>query len=226
MGSIGCCSWIVDDLDESYMETLDPKFRTLAEICLNTEIEPFPSQLACIPINTDLPLLGPNYFVNESSGMNLSEAEFQAEMAAPEPTIHGDVAVTETYTTADPCVQPTAIVFDPPLAPNIVVTETVLAPVYDVQGNICVPAELANTHNVIYAERVLSSPGMTDISNSSMTDGCVGPTMSGGILVGPEIQVMQMVSPDIHLNQTIGSTSPMTSRHRVTQYSNIHYSQQ
>ncbi|XP_047648046.1 desmoglein-4 [Phacochoerus africanus] len=226
VGSIGCCSWIVDDLDESYMETLDPKFRTLAEICLNTEIEPFPSQLACIPINTDLPLLGPNYFVNESSGMTLSEAEFQAEMAAPEPTIHGDIAVTETYTTADPCVQPTAIVFDPQLSPNIVVTETVLAPVYDVQGNICVPAELANTHNVIYAERVLSSPGMTDISNSSMTDGCVGPTMSGGILVGPEIQVMQMVSPDIHLNQTIGSTSPMTSRHRVTQYSNIHYSQQ
>ena len=81
MGSIGCCSWIVDDLDESYMETLDPKFKTLAEICLNTEIDPFPSQQSCIPISTDLPLLGPNYFVNESSGMTLSEAEFKEEMA-------------------------------------------------------------------------------------------------------------------------------------------------
>ncbi|KAK1337818.1 hypothetical protein QTO34_002454 [Cnephaeus nilssonii] len=69
VGSIGCCSWIVDDLDEDYLETLDPKFRTLAEICLDTEIEPFPSHQACIPISTDLPLLGPNYFVNESSGM-------------------------------------------------------------------------------------------------------------------------------------------------------------
>ncbi|XP_008580284.1 PREDICTED: desmoglein-4 [Galeopterus variegatus] len=223
VGSIGCCSWIVDDLDESCMETVDPKFRTLAEICLDTEIEPFPSHQSCIPISTDLPLLGPNYFVNESSGMTLSEAEFQAEMAASEPMIHGDFIVTETYTTTDQCVQPTTIVFDPQLAPNVVVTETVMAPVYDVQGNICVPAELASTHNVIYAERVLSSPGMPDMSNSNMTDGCMGPMMSGGILVGPEIQVTQVMSPDIHISRT---TSPMTSRHRLTRYSNIHYSQQ
>ncbi|KAM8783996.1 desmoglein-4 isoform 1-T1 [Rhynchonycteris naso] len=226
VGSIGCCSWIVDDLDESCMETLDPKFRTLAEICLDTEIEPFPSQEACIPISTDLPLLGPNYFVNESSGLTVSEAEFQAEMAIPEPMIHGDIVVTETYTTADQCMQPTTIVFDPQLPPNVVVTETVMAPVYDVQGNICVPAELANAQNVIYTERVLSSPGMADMRNSNMTDGCVGPVMSGSILVGPEIQVTRMMSPDIHISQTIGSTSPMTSRHRVTRYSNIHYSQQ
>ncbi|XP_004386963.1 desmoglein-4 [Trichechus manatus latirostris] len=226
VGSIGCCSWIVDDLDESSMETLDPKFRTLAEICLDTEIEPFPSHQACIPINTDLPLLGPNYIVNESSGMTVLEAEFQAEMAGPKPMTHGDIIVTETYNTADQCVQPTTIVFDPQLAPSVVVTETAMAPVYDVQGNICIPAELANTHNVIYAERVLSSPGMTGTSNSSMADGCIGPVMSGSILVGPEIQVTQMVTPDICISQTIGSTSPMTSRHRVTQYSNIHYSQQ
>ncbi|XP_021541868.1 desmoglein-4 [Neomonachus schauinslandi] len=226
VGSIGCCSWIVDDLDESCMDTFDPKFRTLAEICLDTEIEPFPSQQACIPISTDLPLLGPNYFVNDSSGMTLSEAEFQAEMAIPEPMIRGDIVVTETYTTADQCMQPTTIVFDPQLVPNVVVTETVMAPVYDVQGNICVPAELANTHNVIYTERVLSSPSRPDMSSGSMTDGCVGPVMSGGVLVGPEIQVTQMVSPNIHRSQTTGSTSPMTSRHRVTRYSNIHYSQQ
>nr|XP_021515477.1 desmoglein-4 [Meriones unguiculatus] len=227
VGSIGCCSWIVDDLDESYMETLDPKFRTLAEICLDTEIEPFPSQQACIPISTDLPLLGPNYFVNESSGMTLSEAEFQAEMAAAsEPMIHGDIIVTETYTTTDPCVQPTTIVFDSPLPSNVVVTETVMAPVYDVQGNICVPAEIANTHNVYYAERVVASPGMPDMGNSNMTEACMAPVMSGGILVGPEIQVTQMVSPDIHISQTIGSTSPITSQHRVTRYSNIHYSPQ
>ncbi|EDK96948.1 desmoglein 4, partial [Mus musculus] len=225
VGSIGCCSWIVDDLDESYIETLDPKFRTLAEICLDTEIEPFPSHQACIPISTDLPLLGPNYFVNESSGMTLSEAEFQAEMAAAsEPMIHGDIIVTETYTTSDPCVQPTTIVFDSQIPPNVVVTETVMAPVYDVQGNICVPAEIANTHNVYYAERVVASPGIPDMGNSNISDACIGPVMSGGILVGPEIQVTQMMSPDIHISQTTGSTSPMTSQHRVTRYSNMHYS--
>ncbi|NP_955784.1 desmoglein-4 precursor [Rattus norvegicus] len=227
VGSIGCCSWIVDDLDESYMETLDPKFRTLAEICLDTEIEPFPSHQACIPISTDLPLLGPNYFVNESSGMTLSEAEFQAEMAAAsEPMIHGDIIVTETYTATDPCVQPTTIVFDSQLPPNVVVTETVMAPVYDVQGNICVPAEIANTHNVYYAERVVASPGVPDMGNGNIGDTCIGPVMSGGILVGPEIQVTQMMSPDIHISQTTRSTSPMTSQHRVTRYSNIHYSRQ
>ncbi|XP_009432109.5 desmoglein-4 isoform X1 [Pan troglodytes] len=226
VGSIGCCSWIVDDLDESCMETLDPKFRTLAEICLNTEIEPFPSHQACIPISTDLPLLGPNYFVNESSGLTPSEVEFQEEMAASEPVVHGDIIVTETYGNADQCVQPTTIIFDPQLAPNVVVTEAVMAPVYDIQGNICVPAELADYNNVIYAERVLASPGVPDMSNSSTTDGCMGPVMSGNILVGPEIQVMQMMSPDLPISQTVGSTSPMTSRHRVTRYSNIHYTQQ
>nr|XP_002757193.2 desmoglein-4 [Callithrix jacchus] len=226
VGSIGCCSWIVDDLDESCMETLDPKFRTLAEICLDTEIEPFPSHQACIPISTDLPLLGPNYFVSESSGLTPSEAEFQEEMAASEPVIHGDIIVTETYGAADQCVQPTTIIFDPQLVPNVVVTETLMAPVYDIQGNICVPAELADYNNVIYAERVLASPGVPDMSNSSTTDGCMGPVMSGSVLVGPEIQVMQMMSPDIPISQTVGSASPMTPRHRVTRYSNIHYTQQ
>uniref|UniRef100_A0A2K6Q944 Desmoglein 4 n=1 Tax=Rhinopithecus roxellana TaxID=61622 RepID=A0A2K6Q944_RHIRO len=226
VGSIGCCSWIVDDLDESCMETVDPKFRTLAEICLNTEIEPFPSHQACIPISTDLPLLGPNYFVNESSGLTPSDAEFQEEVAASEPVVHGDIIVTETYGTADQCVQPTTIIFDPQLAPSVVVTEAVMAPVYDIQGNICVPAELADYNNVIYAERVLASPGVPDTSNSSMTDGCMGPVMSGNILVGPEIQVMQMMSPDLPISQTVGSTSPMTSQHTVTRYSNIHYTQQ
>ncbi|KAL4665916.1 hypothetical protein H8957_012060 [Semnopithecus entellus] len=226
VGSIGCCSWIVDDLDESCMETVDPKFRTLAEICLNTEIEPFPSHQACIPISTDLPLLGPNYFVNESSGLTPSDAEFQEEVAASEPVVHGDMIVTETYGTADQYVQPTTIIFDPQLAPSVVVNEAVMAPVYDIQGNICVPAELADYNNVIYAERVLASPGVPDMSNSSMTDGCMGPVMSGNILVGPEIQVMQMMSPDLPISQTVGSTSPMTSRHTVTRYSNIHYTQQ
>ncbi|XP_036273459.1 desmoglein-4 [Pipistrellus kuhlii] len=227
VGSIGCCSWIVDDLEEDCMEALDPKFRTLAEICLDTEIEPFPSQQACIPISTDLPLLGPNYFVSESSGMALSEAEFQAELAMAEPAMHGDIVVTETYTTTEPCVQPTTIVFDPQLAPNVVVTETVMAPVYDVQGSLCVPAELAGAQSLIYTERVVAGPGGPDARGGSMADGCVGPVVSGGILVGPEIQVTQMVSPpDIHISRTIGSTSPMASRHRVTRYSNIHYSQQ
>ena len=72
----------------------------------------------------------------------------------------------------------------------------------------------------------MSSPGRPDVSSSSMSDGCRGPVMSGGILVGPEIQLTQMMSPDIRISQTIGSTSPVTSRNRVTRYSNIHYSQQ
>ncbi|XP_072462711.1 desmoglein-4 [Notamacropus eugenii] len=225
VGSIGCCSWIVDDLDDSYLETLDPKFRTLAEICLDTEIEPFPSpHQAWIPITTDLPLLGPNYIVNEPSATSLTEAGFQAEMAMPDPMIHGDIIVTESYSTSDQCVQPTTIIFEPQLVPNVLVTETVMAPAYAVQGNICVPAELANTHNVIYTERVVPSPSMTAMSNSSMTSGCMGTGMSGSGMVGPDIQVTQMVSPDVHVCQTMGS--PMTSRRRVTQHSTVQYFQQ
>ncbi|XP_074058172.1 desmoglein-4 [Macrotis lagotis] len=225
VGSIGCCSWIVDDLDDSYLETLGPKFRTLAEICLDTEIEPFPSHhQAWIPITTDLPLLGTNYIVNDSSAMSLTEAGFQAEMAMPEPMIHGDIIVTESYSTSDQCVQPTTIIFEPQLVPNVLVTETVMTPAYAVQGNICVPAELANAHNVIYTERVVPSPGMTAMSNSSIASGCMGTGMSGSGMVGSDIQVTQIVSPDVHVCQTMGS--PMTSRRRVTQHSTVQYFQQ
>uniref|UniRef100_F7AHJ2 Desmoglein 4 n=1 Tax=Ornithorhynchus anatinus TaxID=9258 RepID=F7AHJ2_ORNAN len=226
VGSIGCCSWIADDLDDDYLETLGPKFRTLAEITLDTEIEPFPSpHQAWMPISTDLPLLGSHYVnVSESSAMSLTEAGLRAEMAMPESMFHGDIIVTESYTTSDQCLQPTTIVFDPHLASNVVVTETMLAPAYGVQGNLCVPVEANNTHNVIYTERVDHVAGM---SSSSMTGGGTGDCEVIGpeILVVPDIHISHMVSPDIHVSQTIGPGSPLATHRRITQYSTIQYAQ-
>uniref|UniRef100_A0A8C3SIQ0 Desmoglein 1 n=1 Tax=Chelydra serpentina TaxID=8475 RepID=A0A8C3SIQ0_CHESE len=42
VGSIGCCSFIGEDIDDTYLDTLGPKFKTLAEICLGKVIEPIP----------------------------------------------------------------------------------------------------------------------------------------------------------------------------------------
>lgn len=181
------------------METLDPKFKTLAEICLDTEIDPFPSQQSCIPISTDFStLLGPNYFVSlqEWLSQRLSSKE---EVAIPNSRDHqqGYCSGRETYTTADPCVQPTTIVFLILHAPNVGnAWAMIMAPVYEVQGTSA--SLLGVTHNVIYAERVVSSPGRPDVASSSVI--VVGGPVSERWLrstVGPEIQVTQMVSPDI-----------------------------
>uniref|UniRef100_A0A8C3SL09 Desmoglein 1 n=1 Tax=Chelydra serpentina TaxID=8475 RepID=A0A8C3SL09_CHESE len=72
VGSIGCCSFIGEDIDDTYLDTLGPKFKTLAEICLGKVIEPIPGISATFPnIESDLklPPPGTTIIINESSSM-------------------------------------------------------------------------------------------------------------------------------------------------------------
>uniref|UniRef100_A0A669QPV0 Desmoglein 1 n=1 Tax=Phasianus colchicus TaxID=9054 RepID=A0A669QPV0_PHACC len=200
VGSVGCCSFIGEDTDETYLETLGPKFKTLAEICLGKEIEPFPDANPPWPgINVtfpnsecdlNLPPPGTTILVNGSAPMAppagtttvvtentyTSASTVQPPRPMPDPLLHGNVTVTETYTSGSP-----SLCVDPLRASNVVVTERVVGPASasDLRGMLDIP-DLADGSNVIVTERViapnsrlpasLSIPDLVDGSNVVVTE--------------------------------------------------------
>ncbi|KFZ52497.1 Desmoglein-1-alpha, partial [Antrostomus carolinensis] len=200
VGSVGCCSFIGEDIDETYLDTLGPKFKTLAEICLGKEIEPFPdvnlpwpSVNATFPnpeSDLNLPPPGTTIVVNGSAPMPppvgtttvvtestyTSGSTIQPPRPMPDPLLHGNMTVTETYTSGSPSLR-----VDPLRASNVVVTERVVGPASasDLRGMLDIP-DLTDGSNVIVTERViapnsrlptsLSIPDLVDGSNVVVTE--------------------------------------------------------
>ncbi|NWW95733.1 DSG1A protein, partial [Rhynochetos jubatus] len=200
VGSVGCCSFIGEDIDETYLDTLGPKFKTLAEICLGKEIEPFPdlnppwpginvtfpnpeSDLNLPPPGTTIvvngcapmpPPVGTTTVVTENT--YTSGSTIQPPRPMPDPLLHGNMTVTETYTSGTP-----SLCVDPLRASNVVVTERVVGPASasDLRSMLDIP-DLADGSNVIVTERViapnsrlptsLSIPDLVDGSNVVVTE--------------------------------------------------------
>ncbi|XP_004412987.1 PREDICTED: desmoglein-1 [Odobenus rosmarus divergens] len=221
-GSVGCCSFIGEDLDDSFLDTLGPKFKKLADISLGKEVEPYPDpdpswppestepiwpQQGTEPITGGHPPIPPHFgtttVISESSYP--SGPGVQQPMPIPDPLGYGNVTVTESYTTSG-TLKPSVHVHDNRHTSNVVVTERVVGPISgtDLHGMLEMP-DLRDGSNVIVTERViapssslptsLTMPDPRESSNVVVTERVIRPAsgMMGNLSIHPELSNAQNV---------------------------------
>ncbi|XP_029417341.1 desmoglein-1 isoform X3 [Nannospalax galili] len=214
-GSVGCCSFIGEDLDESFLDALGPKFKKLADISLGKEIESYPDPdpswpPQCTepmypqqtePLASGLPPISPHFGTTTVISENTypSGPGIQHPMPIPDPLSYGNVTVTESYTTSG-TLKPPVHLHDNLQASNVVVTERVVGPISgaDLHGMLEMP-DLREGSNVIVTERViapgsslptsLTIPNSRESSNVVVTERVIQPTsgMMGSLSVHPEL---------------------------------------
>ncbi|XP_037365613.1 desmoglein-1 [Talpa occidentalis] len=178
-GSVGCCSFIGEDLDDSFLDTLGPKFKILADISLGKEVESYPCpDPSWPPENTEpicpqqgtepmSPHFGTTTVISESTYP--SGPGVQHPVPIPDPLSYGNVTVTESYTTSG-TLKPSVHIHDNRHPSNVVVTERVVGPMSgtDFHGMLDMP-DLRDGSNVIVTERVIA-PGSGLPTSLTMTD--------------------------------------------------------
>ncbi|XP_037661500.1 desmoglein-1 [Choloepus didactylus] len=172
-GSVGCCSFIGEDLDDSFLDSLGPKFKKLADISLGKEVEPYPDFDLSWPPETTEPVCPPQGTGPVASGHPpisphfgtttvISESTYpsgpgiQHPMPIPDPLGYGEATVMESYTTSG-TLKPAVHVRDNRHASNVVVTERVVGPISgaDLHGILDMP-DLREGSNVVVTERVIA----------------------------------------------------------------------
>ncbi|XP_037012687.2 desmoglein-1-like [Artibeus jamaicensis] len=215
-GSVGCCSFIGEDLDDSFLDNLGPKFKKLADITLGKSVEPYPDLDPSCPPESTGPIYPPQETEPLASGCPplspcygtttvISESTYpsgpgvQHPMPIPDPLGYGNVTVTESYATSG-TLKPSVHIHDNRHASNVLVTERVVGPISgaDLHGMLEMP-DLRDGSNVIVTERVIapssSLPTTLTISdpressNVVVTERVIRPTsgMMGTLAMHPDL---------------------------------------
>ncbi|XP_004386951.1 desmoglein-1 [Trichechus manatus latirostris] len=215
-GSVDCCSFIGEDLDDSFLDTLGPKFKKLADISLGKEVESYPDldpswppectepicpQQETEPTTGVYPPISPHFGTTTviSESTYPSGPGVQHPMPIPDPLGYGNVTVTESYATSG-TLKPSVHLHDNRHTSNVVVTERVVGPISgaDLHGMLDKP-DLRDGSNVIVTERViapssglptsLTIPDPREASNVVVTERVIRPTsgMMGTLGMHPEL---------------------------------------
>nr|XP_059884831.1 desmoglein-1 [Delphinus delphis] len=213
-GSVGCCSFIGEDLDDSFLDTLGPKFKKLADISLGKGVEPYldpdpswpPDSTEPIcplqgtePIGSGHPHTSPHF----GTTTTISDSNYPSgpgvQHPIPDPLGYGNVTLTESYTTLG-TLRPSVHVHDNRHASNVVVTEKVVGPISgaNLHGMLEMP-DFRDGSNVIVTERVitpgsslpstLTTPDPRESSNVVVTERVIQPTsgLVGNLSVHPNL---------------------------------------
>ncbi|XP_008580276.1 PREDICTED: desmoglein-3 [Galeopterus variegatus] len=165
VGSLGCCSFIVDDLDDSLLDSLGPKFKKLAEITLGIDDEARQAQPPPKIGGSGIDSCGHSIGVQQSGSGRCqilpgsqgsilpgSQGSVQPAISIPDPLLYGNYLVKETYSASGSFAQPSTAVVDPILTQNVIMTERVICPTSSVPGNLTCPTELLGSHNMLCTE--------------------------------------------------------------------------
>lgn len=166
MGSLGCCSFIADDLDESFLDSLGPKFKQLAEISLGLDDKGQQSQLPTHSSGSGMGACGHSVEIQHSESSrgqttsggqgacawSASGSVLQPAISIPDPLQQGGYLVTETYSASGSLAQPPTATFDPLLMQNVVMTERVICPIASGHSHLHSATELRGSCNMICTE--------------------------------------------------------------------------
>ena len=221
-GSVGCCSFIGEDLDDSFLDTLGPKFKKLADITLGKNVEPYPDLDPLWPPESTGPIYPPQETEPLASGPPpisprygtttvISESTYpsgpgvQHPMPIPDPLGYGNVTVTESYTTSG-TLKPSVHVHDNRHASDMMVTERVVGPISgaDLHGMLEM-TDLRDGSNVIVTERVVA-PGSSLPTTLTIPD----PRESSNVVVTERV-----IRPTSGMMGTLGMHPDLSNAHNV-----------
>uniref|UniRef100_H0WYI5 Desmoglein 3 n=1 Tax=Otolemur garnettii TaxID=30611 RepID=H0WYI5_OTOGA len=163
--ALDCCSFIVDDLDDSFLDSLGPKFKQLAEIVLGLDDKAKQGQPSAKESGYVVDSCGRSPEVpqegyvgcqtlpgREGASALSASMSVQPAISIPDPLQYGKYWVTESYSASGSCVQSSAAGFDPLLTQNVKVTERGTCPMPCIPGNLTGPTQLRGSRTVLCTE--------------------------------------------------------------------------